>query len=343
VNDQGIVKLADFGASKKLLEHQSGMMMTMTMRGTPYFMAPEVFEEKYGTCLAVSPIARRHNQRVSVLSLEFLCIGYESDVWSVGVAIQMITGQPPWLGISNPVALYNHIKNCRGPPPIDQQHENDGAFTAMVSRCFERSPCERPSAEELHDDPFFQHRHIVDDDYTPSIATIFATPSKDPLLAWEHLQSPSTAQSGKVEAGMLNGYRRSNSAVCLKSPLFLSPPIPQNAVLKMANAKLRMNSPAATSPQYESAEWPSWARKALTSDSGQQPESSRSPKGKGNVSPTVAALSQTLGSLALSEDSSAPATRKNLFDFSDVSDNSVLYGEELLETTVHGILHEPRA
>ena len=48
-------------------------MMTMTLRGTPYFMAPEVFEERYGV---------------------------EADVWSVGgVAIQMVCTQ----------ALYIHV------------------------------------------------------------------------------------------------------------------------------------------------------------------------------------------------------------------------------------------
>lgn len=69
VNDQGIVKLADFGASKKLSEHQRGMMMTMTMRGTPYFMAPEVFEEKYGTCLAVIPLSSVVTASVSPCAL----------------------------------------------------------------------------------------------------------------------------------------------------------------------------------------------------------------------------------------------------------------------------------
>ena len=67
VNDQGIVKLADFGASKQVSKLKGGMMMTMTLRGTPYFMAPEVFEERYGV---------------------------EADIWSVGgVGIQMVSQQ----------------------------------------------------------------------------------------------------------------------------------------------------------------------------------------------------------------------------------------------------------
>jgi hypothetical protein len=225
---------------------------------------------------------------------------------------------------------------------MDSQHGNDSAFTAMVARCFYRYPCERPSAQELQADRFFEHRQIVDDDLTSTIASILASPSKDASFAWEHLLSPSTPHTGRVDAGKRNPYRRSISAGCLKSPLFLSPPIPENAVLKVSIEKLRMNSPApiAASPQYESTEWPSWARKALTSDSCRLQEASRSPKG--NVSPAVAALSQMMGSLAVSEDSSASATslqRKNLFGetrssgyFSEVSDSSTLQGEALLET-----------
>ena len=67
VNDEGIVKLADFGASKRVQVAENGtlmniddMMEDMTFRGTPFFMAPEVFEEKYGpkadvwSCAAVA-------------------------------------------------------------------------------------------------------------------------------------------------------------------------------------------------------------------------------------------------------------------------------------------------
>ena len=49
VSNDGAIKLADFGASKRIeaFGAQSDMM-ELSMRGTPYFMAPEVFEEKFG-------------------------------------------------------------------------------------------------------------------------------------------------------------------------------------------------------------------------------------------------------------------------------------------------------
>eukprot|EP00532_Pseudo-nitzschia_australis_P004032 CAMPEP_0168201928 /NCGR_PEP_ID=MMETSP0139_2-20121125/23993_1 /TAXON_ID=44445 /ORGANISM="Pseudo-nitzschia australis, Strain 10249 10 AB" /LENGTH=125 /DNA_ID=CAMNT_0008127567 /DNA_START=83 /DNA_END=460 /DNA_ORIENTATION=- len=81
VNNEGVVKLADFGASKKLKNLAADMMMSLTVRGTPYFMAPEVFEEKYSA---------------------------KADIWGIGcVAFQMATAKPPWkeLGFTNPISL----------------------------------------------------------------------------------------------------------------------------------------------------------------------------------------------------------------------------------------------
>lgn len=81
VNDEGVIKLADFGASRKICksENDSGtiivmedMVEHMTMRGTPYFMAPEVVEEKYRP---------------------------KADIWSCAcLAHQMCTASPPWKG-----------------------------------------------------------------------------------------------------------------------------------------------------------------------------------------------------------------------------------------------------
>jgi len=47
VDDSGIVKLADFGASSKIEFGET--QETSTIKGTPYFMAPEVLSQsKYG-------------------------------------------------------------------------------------------------------------------------------------------------------------------------------------------------------------------------------------------------------------------------------------------------------
>ncbi len=137
VSNDGSIKVADFGASKKIEElgSESGDTMEMTMRGTPYFMAPEVFDGKYG---------RR------------------ADIWSVGgVVYQMVTGLPPWksLGYKNPITLIRHITGHSGPPELPilkncGRHELI-LLKNILSRCFDRDPTNRPFASELLQDAFF--------------------------------------------------------------------------------------------------------------------------------------------------------------------------------------------
>ena len=81
VDNDGTIKLSDFGAAKKLdivpknllkgEKNFSEEIFCNSLKGSPYWMAPEV--------------VRR--------------IGYslEADIWSVGcVLIEMLTGVPPW-------------------------------------------------------------------------------------------------------------------------------------------------------------------------------------------------------------------------------------------------------
>lgn len=283
VNDHGLCKLADFGASKQVSEMKGGMMMTMTMRGTPYFMAPEVFEEKYG---------------------------WEADLWSVGgVAVQMVSGLPPWkqLGISNPVRLYNSIKNHNGPPPLNVSTElpEGAAFVAMITKCFQHNPNKRPTAEELQQDGFFLMGESCSDD-----CSVLASPGHNTSIAWENLlHSPSTPQSTIGLNARPSTFRRSSSARSMRS--FMSPPIPENGILNLSLIK----SPTAASPKCDPSDWPTWARAQYQKDCEE------------------AGASATMGSLAFSEDSHT-LDRKNLFSSSVAADTTMatLQGEKLLET-----------
>ena len=171
VNDEGIVKLADFGASKCTSMHvsENGTMVdveeamsNMTMRGTPYFMAPEVYEENYGR---------------------------KADVWSCAcVAHQMCTSNPPWkgLGIKSPMKLFLYITKHEGPPPMDvsQDHHSDNSINThtddnednivepttsdslldLLHQCFHRDPSKRPSVQKL-----LQHSFFTEDDLNESL------------------------------------------------------------------------------------------------------------------------------------------------------------------------------
>ena len=76
VDDRGTVKLADFGASKRMSGTVTIGDKTQSLRGTPYFMAPEVILQNGS--------------------------GRKADVWSVAcTVIQMATGN-----VSALVSLY---------------------------------------------------------------------------------------------------------------------------------------------------------------------------------------------------------------------------------------------
>mmetsp|Transcript_16592 Transcript_16592/g.23650 ORF Transcript_16592/g.23650 Transcript_16592/m.23650 type:complete len:754 (-) Transcript_16592:366-2627(-) len=185
VDDRGVVKLADFGATKQGIsstykgviaartknpaspagnsitspgsacsfETEDSQDMEQTLRGTPYFMAPEVYTEKYGT---------------------------KCDIWSVGgVMYQMVTVNPPWKSLDhkNPIALLLHLKSTVGcPPPFDS---NCTTFSdhqlchpevhQIMELCFQRNPKDRPSARRLLRHAFFT-RSSFDDDVDTNIA-----------------------------------------------------------------------------------------------------------------------------------------------------------------------------
>ena len=129
VNDKGEIKLADFGASKRLSETGTLVDENRSLRGTPYFMAPEVIMQS------------GH--------------GRKADIWSVGCTVlQMATGKPPWksLKFTNMTALLYHICNTKEPPPFPD-HVSD-ELRSLLRFCFQRDPKQRPSANELLKHPF---------------------------------------------------------------------------------------------------------------------------------------------------------------------------------------------
>ena len=219
INDDGIVKLADFGASKRLAHQQADLMESLTMRGTPYFMAPEVFEEKYGG---------------------------KADVWSVGcVGFQMATGSPPWKGqgYTNPISLFSHLRKSEGPPPINwpentcmRQSEKE-LFEAMLAKSFRREPSQRPTAHGLLSDPFFFE---ID-------------PSEDELSCSQGLFSPGSQEYSKF-AHLMSPQLKWNSAKRLKP--FMTPPLPTK--IRASILCQDMVSPLLQSPKADSSNWPIW-------------------------------------------------------------------------------------
>lgn len=126
VDNKGCIKLADFGASKKVVE-----LVTITgaksMKGTPYWMAPEVIRQTGHSLPA--------------------------DIWSVGcTVIEMATGKPPWSEQFQEVAALFHIGTTKSHPPIPD-HLSPPAKDFLL-KCLEKEPNLRPTATQLLQHPF---------------------------------------------------------------------------------------------------------------------------------------------------------------------------------------------
>lgn len=123
VTPAGVVKLGDFGASKRLLDictvTDAG---ANTMTGTPYWMAPEVI---------------RGNMNY----------GRKADVWSVGICvIEMAAGKPPFADLGPVTALFK-IGSTDQPPPYPEILST--LAREFLDCCLARDPKKRLSALEL--------------------------------------------------------------------------------------------------------------------------------------------------------------------------------------------------
>ncbi|XP_024980353.1 mitogen-activated protein kinase kinase kinase NPK1 [Cynara cardunculus var. scolymus] len=128
VDNKGRIKLADFGASKKVVELAT-MTGAKSMKGTPYWMAPEVI------------LQTGHS--------------FSADIWSVGcTVIEMATGKPPWSQQYQEVAALFHIGTTKAHPPIPD-HLSAEAKDFLL-KCLQKEPNLRPNASEL-----LQHRFVT--------------------------------------------------------------------------------------------------------------------------------------------------------------------------------------
>ncbi|KAH9304474.1 hypothetical protein KI387_008878 [Taxus chinensis] len=126
VDNKGCIKLADFGASKQVVELAT-VTGAKSMKGTPYWMAPEVIRQT------------GH--------------GLSADIWSVGcTVIEMATGKPPWSQQFQEVAALFHIGTTKSHPPIPDHLSTEAKD--FLLKCLKKEPNLRPTATELLQHPF---------------------------------------------------------------------------------------------------------------------------------------------------------------------------------------------
>uniref|UniRef100_A0A7N0UFJ5 mitogen-activated protein kinase kinase kinase n=1 Tax=Kalanchoe fedtschenkoi TaxID=63787 RepID=A0A7N0UFJ5_KALFE len=126
VDNKGCIKLADFGASKQV-EELATVTGAKSMKGTPYWMAPEVI------------LQTGHS--------------FSADIWSVGcTVIEMATGKPPWSQQYQEVAALFHIGTTKSHPPIPEHLSKEAKD--FLLQCLQGVPSMRPAAAELLQHPF---------------------------------------------------------------------------------------------------------------------------------------------------------------------------------------------
>lgn len=130
----GVIKLADFGASKRLScgdAVAAGASRTGTgVKGTPQWMAPEVIREQ-----------------------EEETGWRRADIWSVGcTVIEMVTGKPPWNQFPNAVTAMYHIAVTDKPPTFPPELSTQGKD--FLRQCLQIDPRKRPDVSALLLHPF---------------------------------------------------------------------------------------------------------------------------------------------------------------------------------------------
>ncbi|CAL1411407.1 unnamed protein product [Linum trigynum] len=190
VDNKGCIKLADFGASKKVVELAT-INGAKSMKGTPYWMAPEVI------------LQTGHS--------------FSADIWSVGcTVIEMATGKPPWSQQYQEVAALFHIGTTKSHPPIPE-HLSAQAKDFLL-KCLQKEPNFRATASDLLLHPF------VTEDYNESTPQLRSSlrESRNLMTSTKNLRNsinPSIRRStcgGLKDVGDMGGNMRS-SIICPES------------------------------------------------------------------------------------------------------------------------------
>jgi len=127
LTDAGDVKLADFGVSGILDKNSK----RNTFIGTPYWMAPEVIENRS------NPVP----------------YDTKADIWSLGITlIELAEAEPP-LSEIHPMKVLFQIP-YRDPPKLKNQESYSKEFVNFISVCLQKDPNQRKTASELLKHPF---------------------------------------------------------------------------------------------------------------------------------------------------------------------------------------------
>ncbi|KAK1299348.1 Mitogen-activated protein kinase kinase kinase ANP1 [Acorus calamus] len=138
VDNNGAVKLADFGVSACMFDTGDRQRSRNTFVGTPCWMAPEVMQQLHG-------------------------YDFKADIWSFGItALELAHGHAPFSKYPPMKVLLMTLQNA--PPGLDYERDKrfSKSFKELVGACLVKDPKKRPSSEKLLKHPFFKHARTND-------------------------------------------------------------------------------------------------------------------------------------------------------------------------------------
>ncbi|XP_039011385.1 serine/threonine-protein kinase BLUS1-like isoform X2 [Hibiscus syriacus] len=133
LDNNGTIKLADFGVSACMFDSGDRQRSRNTFVGTPCWMAPEVLQPGSG-----------YNSK--------------ADIWSFGItALELAHGHAPFSKYPPMKVLLMTIQNA--PPGLDYDRDKkfSKSFKEMVAMCLVKDQTKRPTAEKLLKHSFFKH------------------------------------------------------------------------------------------------------------------------------------------------------------------------------------------
>lgn len=136
LTDEGDVKLVDFGVSAILSEPSQ---KRNTLIGTPYWMAPEVIQNK----TRLNP----YDEAV--------------DVWSLGITLIELAEKDPPLSQMNPMRALMQVP-IRKAPVLQNPSEWSDKFHSFLALCLEKDPAKRAKIDTLLKHPFRQQSEEED-------------------------------------------------------------------------------------------------------------------------------------------------------------------------------------
>ncbi|XP_029374310.1 mitogen-activated protein kinase kinase kinase kinase 5 [Echeneis naucrates] len=177
LNNQGKVKLADFGISAQIT---ATLARRMSFIGTPYWMAPEV---------AAVEIKGGYNE---------LC-----DIWSVGItAIELAELQPPMFDVHPLRVLFLMSKSGYQPPKLKDKSKWSSTFYNFVKAMLVRNPKKRPSAAKMLSNTFLT-QECLNQDLTLDLLEKFHNPEK--------LKTCMVTEDEDMEVAVVGSLRRIQS------------------------------------------------------------------------------------------------------------------------------------